>query len=64
MKKEAVWGAAAPKMRTMLVGLFTNSCTWLKKLPARNVAKKMVSTCRCVWLLLVWHAFSFQHCLA
>ena len=45
MKKEAVWGAAAPRMRTMLAGLLTNSCTWLKKLPARKVAKKMVSTC-------------------
>ena len=45
MKKEAVWGAAAPRMRTMLAGLLTKSCTWLKKLPARKVAKKMVSTC-------------------
>lgn len=46
MKKDAVCGAAAPKMRRMLFGALMNSWIWFKKDPATNVPKKIVTTCR------------------
>lgn len=44
MKKEAVCGAAAPKMRRMLLGALMNSWIWFKNDPATNVPKKIVTT--------------------
>ena len=46
MKKAAVCGAAAPRMRTMLVGALMNWLIWFRKEPAMKVAKNTVTTCR------------------
>ncbi len=45
MKNEAVCGAAAPRMRRMLLGALISSCTWFRNDPATNVARNIVTTC-------------------